>query len=308
MYIRGLFVSLLWAASLAAQAPQAAQPPAAGALAPDTVVATVEGRKLTYGDFEKLIHLLPAQAQQNFLRDRKGFLQQIALMMRLTSEAEKAKLDQQSPYKEQLETSRMNILANARIAEKINSFPVAAEEQQKYYEANKDRYHQVRIKVLYVAFSATPPPASAAKKSLSEPEAKAKIEKLLAEARGGADFVKLIKANSDDAASAAKDGDFGVIHKTDNIPDAIKNVVFALKPGQISEPVRQPNGYYLFRAEEVTAQSYAEVKDQIFNELKQEKFKQWLDGVRAGLEVKIENEEFLKEAPAAPSLGAPAAR
>jgi peptidyl-prolyl cis-trans isomerase C len=314
----GLFVIFAFTASLCAQAPQPqaqppqAQPPQAQAAAapipPDTVVATLEGRKFTYGDFERFLRSLPPQAQQAFQRDRKSLLQQIALMMRLSSEAEKAQLDQKGPYKEQLEIARMNILAQANINEKFSTFRVGAEDQQKYYEANKDRYGQVKVKVLYVAFSNAPAPASAPKKPLSEAEAKAKIEKLLAEARGGADFVKLVKANSDDATSSAKDGDFGSIKKTDNIPEPIKATIFALKPGEISQPVRQPNGFYLFRAEEITAQSYPEVKDQIFTELKQAKFKEWLEGVRANLDITIQNQDFLKTAPAPPSLAAPARR
>ena len=302
----GLFVFSSLAVSLLAQAPPPSAP--AASLPPDTLVATLEGRKLTFGYFERLLRTLPPQAQQAFQRDRKALLQQIALMMRLSNEAEKAQLDQKSPYKEQLEIGRMNILAQADINEKFNTFRVAAEDQQKHYDANKDRYSQVKVKVLYVAFSNAPAPASATKKPLAEAEAKAKIEKLLADVRGGADFVKLIKANSDDAASAAKDGEFGTIKKTDNIPDPIKSVVFSLKQGQVSDPVRQPNGFYLFRAEEISAQPYTEVKDQIFTELKQVKFKEWLEGVRGSLDIKVENEEFLKPAPAAPSLATPAPR
>ncbi len=283
-----------------------AQTPPAPAVAPDTVVATVEGRKITRDQYQKYLRILPPQAQQNFGKDPKGFLQQLALMMRLSGDAEKAKLDQTSPYKEQIESTRMQILAQGAVNEKINSFPISPQDQQKFYEANKGRYTQVRVKVMYVAFSATPPPASAAqKKSLSEPEAKAKIEKLLADARGGADFVKLVKENSDDKASAAKDGDFGVMKRSDNIPEQIKTVVFSLKQGQISEPVRMPNGFYLFRAEEIQNRAYAEVQNEIFTEIQQTKFREWLDQVRASLEVKIENEAGLAP-PAAPTLGAPA--
>ena len=65
---------------------------------------------------------------------------------------------------------------------------------------------------------------------MTEEQAKAKIEKLLADIRDGADFVKLVKANSDDADSVARNGDFETpIQRTDKWPDDIKNVIFALK-------------------------------------------------------------------------------
>src|SRR5205823_14196176 len=114
-------------------------------------------------------------------------------------------------------------LANAQVSAATDAIPVTLDEQKKFYEANRDRYTQAKVKVLFISFRTTPPPAVSdpkAKKYLSEPEAKAKIEKLLAEVRGGADFVKLLKENSDDAESLAKDGDFGqLIKRSDNVPD-----------------------------------------------------------------------------------------
>jgi len=96
-------------------------------------------------------------------------------------------------------------------------------------------------------------------KATTEDEAKAKATKLLADIRGGADFVKLVKENSDDETSKAKDGDFATLRRTDNIPDAIRAAVFSLKQGEVSEPVRQPNGFYLLRADEVRYRPLSQV-------------------------------------------------
>lgn len=293
MRIAGFVVPFFAAACFWAQTAPPTPPPAAPQLSPDTVVATIDGRKVTHEELRRFIAVLPAQMQKAIAQNRRSFLQQYALLNRLAEEAEKAKLDQQTPYREQLQASRVQTLANAFLTEKFNSFPVQAEEQEKFYKEHGDRYGQVKVKVLYVAFSATPPPASAAgRKSLTEPEAKAKIEKLLAEARAGADFVKLVKEHSDDATSKAKDGEFGIMRRSDNLPEAVKNAVFALKQGEISEPVRQPNGFYLFRADEVTLRPYPEVKDEIFNELKKVRFDEWMKQTQAALNIKIENEAF----------------
>ena len=59
-----------------------------------------------------------------------------------------------------------------------------------------------------------------------------------------------------------------IIRRSDNLPEAIRNAVFALKPGEISEPVRQPNGFYLFRAEEGGCPPFQQVRDEIFNEVR----------------------------------------
>jgi parvulin-like peptidyl-prolyl isomerase len=300
-----LVIPFFAAAALWAQT-AASAPPASQQLAPETVVATIDGRKVTVEELRRFVSVLPAQSQKAIAQNRKEFLQQYALLTRLAQEAEKSKLDQQTPYREQLQASRVQTLANAFLNEKFNSFPVQASEQEKFYKEHPDRYGQVKVKVLYVAFSATPPPASAGgKKSLTEAEAKAKIEKLLAQARAGADLVRLVKENSDDATSAAKDGDFGVMRRSDNLPEAVKSAVFALKQGEISEPVRQPNGFYLFRADEISLRPYAEVKDEIFNELRKVRFDEFMKQTTAGLNIKIENEAFFA-APAKPAAPPPA--
>jgi len=262
-------------------------------LPPETVVASVDGNKITMGDLQAVLKTLPQQAQQQALQDPRKFVEQYAMLRRLYELAEKDKLDQRTPYKEALAYSRMQVLFQAEINERYNAIPVSPEEQQKFYEANKDRYTQANVKVIYIPFSATPPPSDPkAKKVLNEAEAKAKVEDLLKQIRAGADFVKLVKEHSEDPTSAAKDGDFGTIRKSDRIPDSIKSVIFALKPGEVSAPVRQPNGFYLFRVEQLTEEPYDKVKDAIFAELKNQRLMEWMNALQKGINIKVENETF----------------
>ena len=134
---------------------------------------------------------------------------------------------------------------------------------------------QVKVKAIYVAYSDSPS-AAGGKKRLSEAAAKAKAEKLLAQVRAGADFVKLVKENSDDETSREKNGDFATLRFTDNIPDAFREAIFKLKKGETTEPLKQPNGYYLFRAEEVVVKPLAEVRNEIYNDLKNQRFSEWM--------------------------------
>jgi peptidyl-prolyl cis-trans isomerase C len=281
-----------------AQTPPAAPPK----LAPDTVIATVDGKKVTFSEAEKYLKGLPPQMQQSALRNRKQFIQQYALMQRLSEMAEKAKLEEKSPYKESLAFNRMNILTQAQINEIYDGFSVHLEEEQKYYDENKSRYEQIKLKVIYIPFSSNPasPPADG-KKRLSEEEAKAKAEQLVKEIKGGADFVKVVKENSEDAASKAKDGDFGSFSRTDKLPESISSVVFGLKAGEVSEPVRQPNGFYIFRAESVSQKPLSEVNSQIITELKNARLKEFLDATTKSLNITFDNEQYFSP-PAATSL------
>jgi peptidyl-prolyl cis-trans isomerase C len=275
-------------ATATAQTPPAAEPKPS----PETVVATIDGKKVTYGELEKFMQGLPAQTRQAAMRNRKQFVQQFALMQRLSELAEKSKLDERSPYKEAIAFNRMNILMQAQINETYNNFPVLPEEEQKFYDENKSRYDQVTLKVIYIPFSSHAAGAAAeGQKHLTEEEAKAKAEELVKEIKGGADFVKLVKENSEDATSKAKDGDFGTLSRSDNLPESIRSVVFSLKAGEVSEPAKQPNGFYIFRAEAVSAKPYSEVRQQIFTELKNAKLKQWMDSTTKTLNITFEDDK-----------------
>jgi len=280
-----------WAQSAA---PQTAIPsPKPPDLPPDTVIATFgNGEKLTVGELKGFLTAMPPQMQQNAMRDRRLFVQQYAMMHRLAEMAEQAKLDQRSPARESLAFNRMYLMMNAELQEKMSNITVAPADLQTFYDQNKDRFTQVKVKTIYVSFAANSQPGPDGKKHLTEAEAQAKIEKLRTAIVGGADFVKLVKENSEDTTSAAKDGDFGVIRHTDKLPDAIGKAIFALKAHEVSEPVRQPNGFYLFRAEELSEQPFSEVQGEIAGELKQAHFKDWMDATTRDLNLKFENETF----------------
>jgi peptidyl-prolyl cis-trans isomerase C len=275
--------------------PQAAPPPSADVPA-DTVIATFgEGQKLTAGELKNFLAAMPTNMQQNALRDRKAFVQQFVMMHRLAEMAEQAKLDQNSPTKESLAFNRMYILMNAQLHEALGGINVKPGEAQSYYDENKSKFTQVKVKAIYIRYASGSADDTKGTKLPTEAEAEAKTLKLRAAIVEGADFVKMVKENSEDPTSAAKDGNFGTMHSTDNLPDAIRTAIFALKAGEVSAPVKQPNGFYLFRAEEVSAQPLAQVQEEVQNEVKQAHFKAWMDEVSRSLNLKIQNDAFFAE-------------
>ena len=182
-----LFTAALWGQSATPQAaPPASAPPA---LSPDTVVATFDdGRNLTVGELHSFLAAMPPNLQQAAQRDRRAFVQQFALMHRLSDMAEKAKLDQQSPTREALAFNRMYLLMNAQLHEVLTTISVPPADVQSFYDANKARYTQVRVKAIYIPFSAEPAaPGANEPKHLSEAEAQAKIANLRADIAAGAD-------------------------------------------------------------------------------------------------------------------------
>jgi peptidyl-prolyl cis-trans isomerase C len=269
---------------------------------PDEAVIAIlgDGSKFTMGDFKKIYAVLPPGNQQMALRSPETFLHQWEMMRKLTAMAEKSKLAEESPYKEALQYARMNVLAQGEINAAVNALTIDPGEIVKTYDTNRKKYTQVRVKAIYIAFSddASGTPAGG-KKPLTEAEAKAKAGKLLTAIRGGADFAKLAKENSDDETSRDKGGDFATLRFSDNIPDLLRAAVFALKAGEVTEPLKQPNGFYLLRAEEVTVRPLSEVRDEIYNDLKNAQSTDWLNQVDREAKVEILSPEFGAKKPAA---------
>jgi parvulin-like peptidyl-prolyl isomerase len=274
-------------------------PPNLPNLPDNTVIAVFEdGAKFTMGDFKNIYGVLPQNLQQGAMRDRKAFLEQWALFRKLAGLAEKKKLDQISPNKEAIEYNRMNILSQAIINDELMTSAPDPGTIEKYYDANKERYKQVKVKAIYISFTNAPASqiSSSGKKLLTKEEAEAKARSLVAQIRGGADFVKLVKENSDDATSRDKDGDFATLQPADKLPDAIKNAVFALKAGEIADPVEQANGYYILRADQIEYKPLADVRSEILESMKQDHFRQWMEGIRGSTKVEFPAPEFLGEA------------
>ncbi len=277
------------------QSPAAGAPPAAAALPPDTIVAEVDGKKYTAAEVDKMIQMLPPQYQP-VARSQPQMLGQLFLMRRLAEDAEKEGLDKKAPYKDQLEMQKIQLLSTAELSDKNNSIQVSQDEQEKFYKDNPDKFKEVKVRAIYIKF-APAAPASAAnpagdKKARTEAEAQAKIDDLAKQVKSGADFGKLARENSDDQASAAKDGDYGLIKQDSALPPAVKNAVFALKQGELSAPLKQPNGFYLFRAEEVTQRPLMDVVTEVIQAAKAAKFQEWLKSIQAQYNVKIENPAY----------------
>jgi peptidyl-prolyl cis-trans isomerase C len=272
-------------------APPEAPPPAP--ITPDTVVAEVGGKKLTAAEVDQFFAALPPQYQTNARMNPAKTLMQILMFRYLADEAEKGNLDKRPDLKATLEFQRMVVLYQAEINDYKDKIAVTREDQDKVYQENPDRFKQVKVKVIHISFSATPDkPGPDGKKMLSEAEAKAQADELRKQILSGGDFGKLARENSDDKSSAAKDGDFGTISHNSPYPDPVKKAVFALKEGEVSEPVKQANGFYLIRADSIVMQPFGEVRPQIIEELKQTRLTDWMKSLETRYAVKVENPAY----------------
>ncbi|MDP8981568.1 MAG: peptidylprolyl isomerase [Acidobacteriota bacterium] len=283
-------------AALWAQTPPPPQPEPKKEIPPDTVVATIGDKRLTANDVKLLVAGVPPQYQQAFRTDPVKVLEFIFVQRYLAEEAEKAGYDKLPQYKEALEYQRRDLLSRAEIQEKRNRIPITTEAEEQYYKEHPEKYKQANVKVIYVAYNPNTkaPVDPKAPKLHSEEEAKAIIEDLRKQVLSGADFGAVAKAKSEDKESADRNGDFGVIGRGGAYPEEIKKAVFALKAGEVSEPIKQRNGYYLIKVESLTVQTYNQVQAEINEEMKGAAFDAWFKGIQKQNQVKIENADFFK--------------
>ncbi|MBS7660404.1 SurA N-terminal domain-containing protein [Pseudomonas lalucatii] len=106
--------------------------------------------------------------------------------------------------------------------------------------------------------------------SLSDEQAKAKLEEAQKRLQQGEDFAALAKELSDDPGSAAEGGDLGYAGQGVYDP-AFEGALYALGEGEVSAPVRSEFGWHLIKLLGVQAPevpSFDSLKDKLVRELK----------------------------------------
>ncbi len=305
------FFSLWIAASLCAQtpapapAPTAPAPPGIAAPAPkaapapetppDKIVAKIDGKEYTAGEVKKLLDEFPPQVRDAFSKNPTRTLNYIFMLKHLAHQAEFEGLDKKPQFEQDFEFSRLTMLSQAELNNYRNGYRPTPEEEKAYYDKWADNYQEAKVKVIYISFVATPPKDNP--KARTEEQAKAKIEEIRKQVADGADFGKLAADNSEDKASAAKGGDFGSITRTSGYPENIKTAVFALKEGEVSEPVRQPNGFYLLKLEKLETHPFTEVESKIHSQLQQDHFQEWVKSIETRYTVNVEDPQFFAVRP-----------
>jgi peptidyl-prolyl cis-trans isomerase C len=262
------------------------------------VVATINGEKITAGVIQSLRYGAAQQFQKAVDQNNKDFLKSVAGLWALSRLAEGENIIELEPYRHQWLFLRMNFLANAYLAHLNTKVKISQEEIQQYYEKNKAEYEEAMVRAIYIAFSRSGGVDSQGRKRLTEAEAKAKAAGLVARLRKGADFAQLAKEHSEDSSSAEKGGDIGGIKRTSTgVPQEIRTAVFALQPGEVSEPVPQPAGYYILKVDQLKITPYEEAASSIATQLQTQKVQQEMQRILSSIQIEHVNEAFFADLP-----------
>jgi len=202
----------------------------------------------------------------------------------------------------------------ARVALKpyVDKLELTEQQIADYYDGNKDQYTTERkVAIEYIQLSADMLSASQqvsdeAVQARYDQEAEAAdtrtqlraahillndaSDELLQEIQGkldnNGDFAELVKAYSDDVASAENGGDLGFT-SGDTFPESFEQALAALEVGQVSAPVTTDAGTHFIKLLEIEESTFefAEQKDRIVQDLKKQ----------AAEDLLVEKLEMLKE-------------
>ncbi len=194
-----------------------------------------------------------------------------------------------SQLQEQLEKLK---LVSIEVRSKVQ---VGESEMRSYYEANVAKYSEeesYRARHIFFKSGAT---ASAAERE----RAKTTALSVLADARGGKDFVELAKSFSEDPAARKDGGDLGSFKKGDMLPE-LEKTILALQPGQLSEPVTTPIGIHIIKLEAIqpgTRKPFetvkGEIEDILYRKKSEDRFSLWAKELRSKATIEIKTWEGL---------------
>lgn len=241
---------------------------------PKRVVATIDGKQITAQQALDMIKPVRAEDRKRFEANLSTLVQQLYMQREFADDAAKLSLDQQSPWKEQLQMARSSILAQAYLNRlTTNSTSGApAEDPKHYYDAHPDEFDQVKLSGIFVAFNVPGTPAPNANASRTEQQARDKANDLEKKIKGGTDLAALARSDSDDKRSGPTGGELGTFATgATNLPPDIKAVIAKLQPGQVSEPVRVPSGFYILKVVSRTKVPFDQAQTQILDKWKNEK-------------------------------------
>jgi peptidyl-prolyl cis-trans isomerase C len=243
---------------------------APSAVAPEEVIATVDGKPISRSQFDLYLETISRQSGREIPEEQHPQLLDQFISMRLAAEvAEKAGIAEQTKVQDQLELARMNVIVDAGLQKYLEDNPVTDED----------------IKPEYDAQVASMPREYRARHILVEDKASA--DTITKQLKAGADFAKLASAKSKDS-SAKSGGDLNWF-TPESMVKPFADAVVALEPGAITEePVQSQFGWHVIKLEETRASSpppFDEVKDQVKVLVQRKKLQVYLEELRAAAEV-----------------------
>ena len=237
-------------AQTAAPAPlsPSAPAPAEKPVPPDTVLATVNGQKITQMDVIMASEDIGANLSPQLKgKARDAYLLDYLVDGTLVAQKAKAdKLDQTPDFSGKMAYAEDKVLMEAMLTRIAKGATSDAELHKIYDDAAKQQKPEEEIHARHILVA-------------TEADAQAVLKRL----KSGEDFAKVAKEMSKDPGSEG--GDLGWFTRERMVP-AFADAAFKLQQGQLSDPIKSQFGWHIIQVEgkrQKTFPPFDQVKDQI---------------------------------------------
>jgi len=211
-------------AAPAGQAAQPAGPP------PDTVVAVINGKKLTRADVIASAQTLPAEYQSKIDAIFPALIDRLVDLTLLAEEGRKQNLQDDPEVKARIEQVTNQVIQEVLIRRHLQTMMTEDAIKARYDKFVTEQPAQVEIRASHILVA-------------TEDEAKDIIRQL----DGGADFATLAKEKSTDPSAKQNGGDLGYFTAGEMVPE-FSQAVFAMEKGESSKaPVKSQFGWHVIK-------------------------------------------------------------
>lgn len=261
-----LMLLLFCGSPQAEEAAPAEKPQAKEKEVPNYLILEVNGEKIHYNDVQKVWDdLFPGNASAPPLASfgdvvRDNIVRGVVSERLMLKEAERISLGDKPHVQEKLEALRRQLLVQELLNERHKDLD-EANVKKRYEELvgkmeGKEEVHASHVLV----------------------ESEEEAEKLLEDIEKGADFAEVATEHSADRGTASKGGDLGFFTQDQMVPE-FAEAAYALKAGEVSEPVQSPFGWHIIKLHErrkLPLPTLEEVRPQIEKQLHSEADQQYI--------------------------------
>jgi foldase protein PrsA len=245
-------------------------------------VASVNGEKITKNElYDEMVKVNGDQVLESLISQKLVRLESAKQNIVISDADIQAEIDKYTEYyggeegfAQALEANgytldqiKVQIADNLRVKKLLGSqITITEDEMKTYFEENKETFAQEKqVKASHILVDSLE----------TAQEIKQKLN-------NGGDFAQLAKDYSTDTASKESGGDLGFFKSGDMTPE-FEKAAFALKVGEISNPVKTEYGYHIIKVVEIKEaqaanfeQSKAAINDTLMEKKINEEYSDWI--------------------------------
>lgn len=247
----------------------------------------------------KELGLQPTAAQMKDTADR------IKKQNNITSDTQfRAALVQSGMSYEEFEKNleKQYVIARVQQQEIMTKIQLTEEEAREYYRTHLKEFEKpatITIRDIFISVPTTVQGGQVVTNVAADDETAKKIADIRARILKGEDFTKLV-AEVSESPSKANGGLIGPVNISELAPQ-VHELLDKMKPGDVSEPIRTPNGYQLIKLEtrtESAPEAFDTVREDIANRVGSSRLdveqKKYIDKLRAQAIIEWKNDELHK--------------